>query len=135
MRTKPKKQINMLSQYETVFILTPVLSEDDAKKTIAAYADLLKSQGAEIVHEEHWGLKNLRYPIKKKTTGIYHLIEYKGTGKAIDTLEVAFRRDENVLRFLTVKLDKYAIKYNDDKRAGLVGRNKKVKTVKEEATS
>lgn len=133
MRTKPKKQINMLSQYETVFILTPVLSEDDAKKTIAAYADLLKSQGAEIVHEEHWGLKNLRYPIKKKTTGIYHLIEYKGTGKAIDTLEVAFRRDENVLRFLTVKLDKYAIKYNDDKRAGLVGRNKKVKTVKEEA--
>ncbi|MBK7148879.1 MAG: 30S ribosomal protein S6 [Bacteroidetes bacterium] len=123
----------MLSQYETVFILTPVLSEDDAKKTIAAYADLLKSQGAEIVHEEHWGLKNLRYPIKKKTTGIYHLIEYKGTGKAIDTLEVAFRRDENVLRFLTVKLDKYAIKYNDDKRAGLVGRNKKVKTVKEEA--
>ena len=133
MRTKPKKQINMLSQFETVFILTPVLSEDDAKKTIAAYADLLKSQGAEIVHEEHWGLKNLRYPIKKKTTGIYHLIEYKGTGKAIDTLEVAFRRDENVLRFLTVKLDKYAIKYNDDKRAGLVGRNKKVKTVKEEA--
>jgi len=102
-----------------------VLSEDDAKKTIAAYADLLKSQGAEIVHEEHWGLKNLRYPIKKKTTGIYHLLEYKGTGKAIDTLEVAFRRDENVLRFLTVKLDKYAIKYNDDKRAGLVGRNKK----------
>ncbi len=123
----------MLSQYETVFILTPVLSEDDAKKRIAAYADLLKSQGAEIVHEEHWGLKNLRYPIKKKTTGIYHLLEYKGTGKAIDTLEVAFRRDENVLRFLTVKLDKYAIKYNDDKRAGLVGRNKKVKTVKEEA--
>lgn len=117
----------MLSQYETVFILTPVLSEDDAKKTIAAYADLLKSQGAEIVHEEHWGLKNLRYPIKKKTTGIYHLLEYKGTGKAIDTLEVAFRRDENVLRFLTVKLDKYAIKYNDDKRAGLVGRNKKLK--------
>lgn len=123
----------MLSQYETVFILTPVLSEDDAKKTIAAYADLLKSQGAEIVHEEHWGLKNLRYPIKKKTTGIYHLIEYKGTGKAIDTLEIAFRRDENVLRFLTVKLDKYAVKYNDDKRAGLVGRNKKVKTVKQEA--
>ena len=122
----------MLSQYETVFILTPVLSEDDAKKTIAAYADLLKSQGAEIVHEEHWGLKNLRYPIKKKTTGIYHLLEYKGTGKAIDTLEVAFRRDENVLRFLTVKLDKYAIKYNDDKRAGLVGRNKKVSNTKKE---
>lgn len=125
----------MLTQYETVFILTPVLSEDDAKKSITNYVELLKSQGAEIVHEEHWGLKNLRYPIGKKTTGIYHLVEYRAEGKAINTLEVAFRRDENVLRYLTVKLDKYAVKYNDDKRAGLVGRNKKVKTVKEEATS
>lgn len=118
----------MLTQYETVFILTPVLSEDDTKKAITAYVDLLKSQGAEIVHEEHWGLKNLRYQINKKTTGIYHLVEYKGTGKAVDTLEIAFRRDENVLRYLTIKLDKFAVKYNDDKRAGLVGRNKKVKT-------
>lgn len=118
----------MLTQYETVFILTPVLSEDDTKKAITAYVDLLKAQGAEIVHEEHWGLKNLRYQINKKTTGIYHLVEYKGTGKAVDTLEIAFRRDENVLRYLTIKLDKFAVKYNDDKRAGLVGRNKKVKT-------
>lgn len=122
----------MLNQYETVFILTPVLSEEGAKKAINAYVDLLKSQGAEIVHEEHWGLKNLRYPIKKKTTGIYHLVEYKAPGKAIDTLEIAFRRDENVLRYLTIKLDKYAVKYNDDKRAGLVGRNKKVQNIKKE---
>jgi small subunit ribosomal protein S6 len=116
----------MLTQYETVFILTPVLSEDDAKKSISAYVDLLKSQGAEIVHQEHWGLKNLRYNIGKKNTGIYHLVEYKASGKAVDTLEVGFRRDENVLRYLTIKLDKYAVKYNDDKRAGIVGRNKKV---------
>ena len=125
----------MLTQYETVFILTPVLSEDDAKKSISNYVDLLKAQGAEIVHEEHWGLKNLRYQIAKKTTGIYHVVEYRGTGKAVDTLEVAFRRDENVLRYLTVRLDKYAVKYNDDKRAGLVGRNKRVSNAKkEEAT-
>lgn len=116
----------MLTQYETVFILTPVLSEDDAKKSINNYVDLLKSQGAEIVHQEAWGLKNLRYPIRKKNTGIYHVVEYKSTGKAVDVLEVAFRRDENVLRYLTIKLDKYAVKYNDDKRAGIVGRNKKV---------
>ena len=122
----------MLSQYETVLILTPVLSEDDAKKAINNYVDLLKSQGAEMVHQEHWGLKNLRYPIRKKTTGIYHVLEYKGNGKAVDTLEIAFRRDEGVLRYLTVKLDKYAVKYNDDKRAGLVGRNKKVTVKKEE---
>lgn len=120
----------MLTQYETVFILTPVLSEDDTSKAINGYVDLLKSKGAEIVHQEAWGLRNLRYPIRKKTTGIYHVVEYKSDGKAVDTLEVAFRRDENVLRYLTVKLDKYALKYNNDKRAGLVGRNKKV-TVKE----
>ena len=126
----------MLTQYETVFILTPVLSEDDTKRTINNYVDLLKSQGAEIVHQEPWGLKNLRYPIAKKTTGIYHVVEYTGTGKAVDTLEVAFRRDENVLRFLTVRLDKYALKYNEDKRAGLVGRNKKINVVeKQEAVS
>ena len=120
----------MLSQYETTFILTPVLSEDDAKKAINAYVDILKNQGAEIIHQEYWGLKNLRYPIQKKTTGIYHLVEYKGPAKAVDTLEIAFRRDESVFRYLTVRLDKYAVKYNDDKRAGLVGRGKKVQTPK-----
>ncbi len=120
----------MLSQYETTFILTPVLSEDDAKKAINAYVELLKNQGAEIIHQEYWGLKNLRYPIEKKTTGIYHLVEYKGPAKAVDTLEIAFRRDESVLRYLTVRLDKYAVKYNDDKRAGLVGRGKKVQSPK-----
>ena len=127
----------MLAQYETVFILTPVLSEDDTKKSINGYIDLLKSQGAEIVHQEHWGLKNLRYSIGKKNTGIYHVLEFKSTGKAVDALEVAFRRDEGVLRYLTVRLDKYAVKYNDDKRAGIVGRNKKVNVdkAKEVATA
>jgi len=116
----------LTQQYETVFILTPVLSDEDSKKKINDYVELLKAQGAEIVHQEAWGLKNLRYPIEKKTTGIYHVVEYKGTGKVVDTLEIGFRRDESVLRYMTIKLDKYAIKYNDDKRAGLVGRNKKV---------
>ena len=125
----------MLTQYETVFILTPVLSEDDTKKTISTYLDLLKSRGAEIVHQEPWGLRNLRFPIGKKTTGIYHVVEYKSDGKAVDALEVTFRRDENVLRYLTVKLDKYALKYNDDKRAGLVGRNKKVNLAEKEAVT
>ena len=120
----------MLSQYETTFILTPVLSEDDAKKAINAYVELLKNQGAEIIHQEYWGLKNLRYPIQKKTTGIYHVVEYKAPAKAVSTLEIAFRRDESVFRYLTVRLDKYAVKYNDDKRAGLVGRGKKVQSPK-----
>jgi small subunit ribosomal protein S6 len=120
----------MLTQYETTFILTPVLSEDDTKKTISAYVELLKSNGAEIVFEDHWGLKNLRYPIQKKTTGIYHLVEFKAEGKVIDTLEIAFRRDENIFRYLTVKLDKYAVKYNEDKRAGKIGKGRHLATEK-----
>lgn len=114
----------MLNTYESTFILTPVLSDDDVKATIKSYVDLLKNQGAEIVFEDHWGLKNLRYPIAKKTTGIYHLIEFRAEGKVIDLLEIAFRRDENVLRYLTVKLDKFAVKYNEDRRAGKVGKKK-----------
>ena len=123
----------LTQQNETLFILTPVLSEDDAKKKINDYVELLKTSGAEIIHQEPWGLKNLRYQIEKKTTGIYHVVEYRGTGKTVDTLEVAFRRDESVLRYITIKLDKYALKYNNDKRAGLVGRNKKVNNVTEKA--
>ena len=112
----------MLNNYESTFILTPVLSDDDAKNTIKSYIDLLKAQGAEIVHEDHWGLKNLRYPIAKKTTGIYHIVEFRAEGKVIDLLEIAFRRDESVLRYLTVKLDKFAVKYNEDRRAGKIGK-------------
>ena len=116
-----------MNQYETTFILTPVLNAEDIKKTIKTYIDFLKTNGAEIVEEDHWGLKQLAYPITKKTTGIYHHVEYKADTTIVDPLELALRRDESIMRFLTVRADKYQIKYNDDKRAGLVGRNKTVK--------
>lgn len=117
-----------MNQYETTFIVTPVLKEEDVKESIKSYVDFLKSNGAEIVEEDHWGLKKLAYPIKKKTTGIYHHVEFKADTQLIEKLELSLKRDENIMRFLTVRCDKYAIKYNDDKRAGLVGRNKTVKT-------
>ncbi|MCB0510557.1 MAG: 30S ribosomal protein S6 [Chitinophagales bacterium] len=114
-----------MNQYETTFIVTPVLSDEDVKKTVKEYTDFLVSNGAEIVEEAHWGLKQMAYPIKKKTTGIYHHIEYRAASDLIDKFELSLRRDESIMRFLSVKLDKYSKKYNDDKRAGLVGRNKK----------
>lgn len=123
----------MLNHYETTFILTPVLSDDNTKQTINAFVELLKSQGAEIVNEAHWGLKNLVYPIKKKTTGIYHHVEFKAPATAIATLEIAFRRDENVLRYLTVKLDKYAVEYNNSKRGGAKAEKKVRSSKKSEA--
>lgn len=115
------------NQYETTFIMTPVLSEEDAKRTAKAYTQLLKDNNAEIILEENWGLKQLAYPIAKKTTGIYHHVEFKAPAEVIAKLELAYRRDEdNILRFMTIRLDKYAVEYNDKKRKGLVGRNKKV---------
>jgi len=107
----------MINQYETVFIMTPVLSDEQMKETVKKFRDLLVKQGAEIVHESNWGLKKLAYPIQKKTTGFYHLIEFKAEGPAINTLEVNFRRDERIIRFLTVKLDRHAVAYNEKKRA------------------
>ena len=106
----------MTNQYETVFIMTPVLSDEQMKETVDKFRKYLKDKGAEIVFEEDWGLRKLAYPIQKKSTGFYHLFEYRAEGDLLDNLEVTMRRDERVIRFLTVKLDKHAIAYNEKKR-------------------
>ena len=107
----------MVKQYETVFIATPVLSEEQMKETVKKYVDLLTSKGAEIVYENNWGMRKLAYPIRKKTTGFYYLIEFRAEGSVINDLEIAYKRDERLLRFLTVSLDKHAVAYNEKKRA------------------
>lgn len=106
----------MLKNYETVFIMTPVLSDEQMKEAVGKFQKILKDKGAEIVHEDHWGLRKLAYPIQKKTSGFYHLIEFKSEGSLINDLEVAFKRDERILRFLSVSLDKHAVAYNEKKR-------------------
>ncbi|GGE08755.1 30S ribosomal protein S6 [Psychroflexus salis] len=97
-----------MNHYETVFILNPVLSEDQIKETVKKFEDFLTSKGAKMQNKEDWGLKKLAYPIQHKKSGFYHLFEYQVDGEAIDPLEVMFRRDERIMRYLTVKLDKYA---------------------------
>ena len=108
-----------MNQYETVFILTPVLSDDQMKETAAKFKKVLTDKGAEIINEEAWGLKKMAYAIEKKSTGFYCLIEFKAEPEVIKTLETAFRRDEKVIRFQTVKLDKYAVEYAEKRRAKL----------------
>jgi small subunit ribosomal protein S6 len=100
-----------MNNYETVFILTPVLSEAQMKEAVDKFTGLLKSEEAEIVNEEYWGLRKLAYPIEKKTTGFYILVEFKARPEVIEKLEVNFRRDERVIRFLTFRQDKYAVEY------------------------
>jgi len=105
-----------MNNYETVFIMTPVLTEEMVKDTVAKFEKVLKENNAEIVHEASWGLLKLAYPIQKKTTGFYHLIEFKADGDLVDKLELEFRRDERIMRFLTVALDKFAVIYNASRR-------------------
>ena len=101
----------MTKRYETVFILTPVLSAEQVKEAVVKFKKSLKDAGATLMHEEDWGLKKLAYPIQKKSTGFYHLFEYEMDGGKIANMEVNLKRDEKVMRFLTVSLDKHAIAF------------------------
>ncbi|SEG56847.1 SSU ribosomal protein S6P [Halpernia humi] len=106
-----------MNNYETVFILTPVLSEAQVEEAVQKFEDLLTSNKCEIVAKENWGLKKLAYPIQLKKNGFYTLIEFKGEGTVVADLELAFKRDERVIRYLTTKLDKHAIEWAVTRRA------------------
>jgi small subunit ribosomal protein S6 len=107
----------MLRQYETVFIVTPVLSEAQMKEAVSKFKKFLTDSGAEIVHSDSWGLKKLAYPIQKKTTGFYTLVEFTAEPELIEKLETEYRRDERIIRFLTFRMDKFAIEYSVKKRS------------------
>ena len=108
-----------MNNYETVFILNPVLSDDQIKETVKKYEDFLVSKGAKMVSKENWGLKKLAYPIQNKKSGFYHLFEFTCSGDLITSLEIEFRRDERFMRYLTVKLDKHAISWAERRREKL----------------
>ena len=105
-----------MNHYETVFILNPVLSEEQIKETVQKFEDFLVSRGAKMVSKENWGLRKLAYAIQHKKSGFYHLFEYTVEGDAVNQLEVEFRRDERVMRYLSVKLDKHAIAWAEKRR-------------------
>lgn len=107
-----------MKNYETVFILNPVLSEDQAKDTVDKFVKVLKKAKADVINVEQWGLKKMAYPIQKKSTGFYNLVEFKAESPVIDVLETEYRRDESVMRFITTVLDKHAIAYNERRRKG-----------------
>ncbi len=106
----------MQNHYETVFIVTPVLSDEQMKEAVEKFRKMILSEG-EIVYDDHWGLRKLAYPIKHKSTGFYHLFEFMADSQFVDRLETEIRRDERIIRFLTIKMDKYAIEYSKKRRA------------------
>ena len=113
-----------MTQYEVTFIVDPVLSGDESKSAAKTYQDMITAKGGTIVNVDNVGLRSLAYSINKRTTGVYYCVEFQAPGTVVDDLELALRRDERVMRFLTVKLDKYGIKYNEDKRAGRIGQRR-----------
>jgi small subunit ribosomal protein S6 len=122
-----------MKNYETVFILNPVLSDDQAKDTVEKFVKVLTKAKAEVINVEKWGLKRMAYAIQNKSTGFYNLIEFATTSSdLVNTLETEFRRDESVMRFLTTVLDKHAIVYNARRRKGEFNRGKKQTTTRKE---
>ena len=109
-----------MNHYETVFILNPVLSDTQIEEAVKKYENLISKLKAKIIVKENWGLKKFAYPIQNKKSGFYHLIEYQGPVEVSKNLEMEFRRDERVMRYLTVKLDKHALDWS-------VKRRKKIK--------
>jgi small subunit ribosomal protein S6 len=108
-----------MNSYETVFILTPVLSEEQAKEAVQKFESQISSLGGKVKHSESWGLRKLAYPIQKKSTGFYFLTEFQAPGSAIGELEVAYKRDERVMRFLSVRMDADHITYAESRRKRL----------------
>ena len=117
-----------MNNYETVFILTPVLSDVQMKEAVEKFKNLLTDQGAEIVNEENWGLRKLAYPIDKKSTGFYTFLEFKADPSVVARLEVNFRRDERVIRFLTIKQDHFAFEYAEKRRNNKGGKKQEART-------
>jgi small subunit ribosomal protein S6 len=114
----------MINHYETVIIFSPLLSDDDVKREVSKYTKMVTDGGATILEERQWGLRQLAYPIEGKSNGIYYIMEFAGPGTLHQKLEVEFKRDESIMRWLTVALDKYGVEYNDKRRKGLVGKKK-----------
>ncbi len=122
-----------MKNYETVFILNPVLSDDQAKDTVEKFVKVLTKAKADVINVEKWGLKKMAYPIQNKSTGFYNLIEFTTTSSdLINTLETEYRRDESVMRFMTTVLDKHAVIYNERRRKGEFNRTKKSPVTRKE---
>ncbi len=105
-----------MNQYEAVFIMNPVLSEEQVRETVDKFKGLLESKEGKVLHEENWGLRKLAYPIEHKRSGFYHLMEFQVPGEVISTLELELKRDERIMRFLTIKMDKHHVEFAKQRR-------------------
>ena len=115
-----------MQHYELMVIFTPVLSEEEYRAAQKKYTSFVTENGGEVVHDNPWGLKSLAYPIRKKTTGLYWVMEYTAPSIFNEKLKIQLLRDESVIRHMFTALDKYAVEYNNKKRSGISTATEKV---------
>ena len=113
-----------VQQYETVFIINPALSEEQTKETVEKFRKYLTDNGSTLIHEDNIGLKPLAYPIQKKNSGYYYLIEFTAPTTLIKTLAIEYTREDKIMRQLTTALDKHSVAYNEKRRQGLIGKKR-----------
>jgi small subunit ribosomal protein S6 len=114
-----KQKTRVMNNYELMVIFTPVLSEEDFKAAQKKYADFIVESGGSVMHSNPWGLKSLAYPVRKKTTGIYWVLEYSAPSSFNEKFKIQMLRDEQIMRHMITVLDKYAVEYNTKKRSGV----------------
>ena len=108
-----------MNNYELMVILTPVLSEEEFRASQKKYIDFVTENKGEVLNTNPWGLKSLAYPINKKTTGLYWVLEYTAPSDFNERLKIQLLRDDNVMRHMFTALDKYAVEYNAKRRSGV----------------
>jgi len=108
-----------MNHYETVFIINPVLSDEQVRETVEKFKGLLEAKDGKVLHEENWGLRKLAYPIQHKRSGFYHLMEFQAPGEIIGDIEVEMKRDERIMRFLTVRMDRDHVEFAEKRRKKL----------------
>ena len=94
-----------MRQYETGFVLSPTLSEEETTQYIQQMAAIIAQKKGRLVKQDVWGKRRLAYPIKKFGEGIYVFFTYEGPGDISTEMERRFKQTDTVIRFLTVKKD------------------------------
>ena len=95
--------------YESVIIINAALEDDQVEATISRMQETITTHGGELIEVDKWGRKRLAYPIKKAKSGYYVVFRFSATTDLVATLERNYRLDENIIRYLTIQLDKFAL--------------------------
>lgn len=113
--------------YETTFILKPELPEGEHKAAVNKFISLIKENGGEVSNIEYWGVRRMAYSIQRKSSGFYAFLEFRALPDLITKLEQEYRYDDNVLRYLTVKLTRHHLAFNKKRREQGFGLRKDAK--------